>query len=82
MATLTPEQIAAIRAEAPENARGKLLDITESATEEDAQKHTEQAKAYISTLREYLLIEHAEFKALDQGADQALRDWAKAHRKS
>lgn len=81
MAELTPEQIAAIRAEAPKNARSRFVDIAESATAEDAQKHTEQAKAYISTLREYQLIEHAEFKALDQEADSALRDWAEAHPK-
>ena len=79
MATLTPEKIAAIRAEAPENARSRLVDIEEAETVADAQKQTERAKDYISTLREYELIEHTAFKALNGEADKALQDWARAH---
>jgi len=79
MSTLTPKQIVAIRAEAPENARSRLVDIEEAETVADAQKQTERAKDYISTLREYELIEHAEFKALNGEADKALQDWARAH---
>lgn len=56
-----------------------LVDVSES--DEDAEKRASAAEGYASALRYNNLIEHSQFKELEEARGKALRDWYNSDRR-